>query len=37
MGTSSLVPENDRFQVYEVTEGSDFEIWGRVTGSVHEF
>ena len=32
-----LVPENDRFQVYEVTEGSDFEIWGRVTGSVREF
>ena len=32
-----LVPENDRYPTFEVTEGSDFEIWGRVTGSVREY
>ncbi len=32
-----LMPENERFQPIEVTEGSDFEIWGRVTGSVREY
>ena len=32
-----LVPENEKYQTVEVTEGSDFEIWGRVTGSIREF
>lgn len=32
-----LVPENHLFQTIEITEGSDFEIWGRVTGSVREY
>jgi DNA polymerase V len=32
-----LMPENDKYPIIEVTEGSDFEIWGRVTGSVREF
>jgi DNA polymerase V len=32
-----LVPENDRFKPLEITEGSDFEIWGRVTASVREY
>ncbi len=32
-----LVPENDRYPAMEITEGSDFEIWGRVTGSVREY
>jgi DNA polymerase V len=32
-----LVPENDRYPTLEITEGSDFEIWGRVTGSVREY
>jgi DNA polymerase V len=32
-----LVPENERFQPIEIAEGSDFEIWGRVTGSVREY
>ena len=32
-----LMPENDRYQPIEVTEGSDFEIWGRVIGSVREY
>ena len=32
-----LVPENDKYPMIEVTEGSDFEVWGRVTGSVREY
>lgn len=32
-----LDPENEKYQPIEVTEGSDFEVWGRVTGSVREF
>ena len=32
-----LMPENARYQPLEITEGSDFEIWGRVTGSVREY
>src|SRR5262245_39199254 len=32
-----LVPENAQYPPIEVTEGSDFEIWGRVTGSVREY
>jgi DNA polymerase V len=32
-----LMPENERYQPIEVTEGSDFEIWGRVVGSVREY
>jgi SOS-response transcriptional repressor LexA len=32
-----LVPENDRCQTLEITEGSDFEIWGRVTGRVRAY
>jgi DNA polymerase V len=32
-----LVPENDKYPQIEITEGSDFEIWGRVTGSVREY
>lgn len=31
-----LIPENDRYAPIEVTEGSDFEVWGRVTGSVRQ-
>lgn len=36
-GRVFLLPENDRYQPIEITEGSDFEIWGRVTGSVRQF
>jgi DNA polymerase V len=32
-----LMPENDQYPPIEVTEGSGFEIWGRVTGSVREY
>jgi DNA polymerase V len=32
-----LMPENERYQPIEITEGSDFEIWGRVTGSVRQY
>jgi DNA polymerase V len=32
-----LMPENDRYEPIEVTEGSDFEIWGRVVGSVRQY
>jgi DNA polymerase V len=32
-----LVPENPRYPTLEITEGSDFEIWGRVTSSVRRF
>jgi DNA polymerase V len=32
-----LMPENEHYQPIEVTEGSDFEIWGRVVGSVREY
>jgi DNA polymerase V len=36
-GRVFLMPENDRYKPIEVTEGSDFEVWGRVTGSVRRF
>lgn len=36
-GRVFLMPENDRYDAIEVTEGSDFEVWGRVTGSVRQF
>ena len=32
-----LVPENHLYPTIEITEGSDFEIWGRVVGSVREY
>jgi DNA polymerase V len=32
-----LVPENEQFQAIEVIEGSDFEVWGRVVGSVRKY
>ncbi len=32
-----LVPENEKYPPIEIAEGSDFEIWGRVTGSVREY
>lgn len=32
-----LMPENERFSPIEIVEGSDFEIWGRVVGSIREF
>jgi DNA polymerase V len=32
-----LVPENDRYPTLEITDGTYFEIWGRVTGSVREY
>lgn len=32
-----LMPENHLYQPIEITEGSDFEIWGRVTGSVRQY
>lgn len=32
-----LVPENDHYQPIEIAEGSDFEVWGRVTGSVRQY
>jgi len=32
-----LMPENEKYPPIEITEGSDFEIWGRVTGSVREY
>lgn len=36
-GRVFLMPENERFDPIEVTEGSDFEVWGRVVGSVRRF
>jgi len=36
-GRLFLLPENDRYPTIEVTEGSDFEVWGRVTGSVRQY
>jgi DNA polymerase V len=32
-----LVPENAKYAPIEITDGTDFEIWGRVTGSVREY
>lgn len=32
-----LVPENQSYSTIEVKEGTDFEIWGRVVGSVREY
>jgi DNA polymerase V len=32
-----LVPENPRYPTLEITEGSDFEVWGRVTSAVRTF
>ena len=32
-----LGPENHHYPPIEITEGSDFEIWGRVVGSVREY
>lgn len=29
-----LYPENGKYEPFEVTEGMDFEIWGRVTFSI---
>ena len=30
-----LVPENTRYEAIEVTEGSDFQVWGVVTYVIH--
>lgn len=32
-----LVPENEKYQPIEITDGSDFEVWGRVISSVRQF
>lgn len=32
-----LMPENPAYRPLEVEEGTDFEIWGRVTGSVRAY
>ena len=31
----TLVPENEDYQSREVTEGSEFEVWGVVTNVIH--
>jgi DNA polymerase V len=36
-GRVFLLPENQKYPPIDVTEGSDFEIWGRVTDSVREY
>jgi len=30
-----LMPENDEFKPLEVTEGSEFQVWGVVTSVIH--
>jgi DNA polymerase V len=35
-GRILLMPENEMFQPIEVTEGMDFEIWGRVMYSIQQ-
>jgi DNA polymerase V len=34
-GRLYLMPENDAFKPLEITEGSDFQIWGIVTSVIH--
>ena len=36
-GALRLVPENQRHTPIEITDETDFSIWGIVTGAVHEF
>jgi DNA polymerase V len=31
-----LTPENPRYPVIEITEGSDFQVWGVVTWVIHK-
>jgi len=33
----TLLPENDEFDPIEITEETDFEVWGVVTYVIHEF
>ena len=35
-GKFTLEPENDNYQVQEITEGMEFEVWGVVTNVIHE-
>jgi len=34
-GKLFLMPENENFQPIEITEGSEFQIWGVVTNVIH--
>ena len=34
-GKVYLVPENDDFEVIEITDGIDFEVWGVVVHVIH--
>ncbi len=34
-GKIFLAPENSRYPVIEVSEGSDFQVWGVVTYAIH--
>jgi DNA polymerase V len=35
-GRISLVPENPAYPILELTEGSDFQVWGVVTYVIHK-
>lgn len=34
-GSIRLVPDNPAYEPFRVTEGMDFEVWGRVMYSIH--
>jgi DNA polymerase V len=36
-GTCSLLPENDSYKPIHISQDSDFEIWGVVVSSIHQF
>jgi DNA polymerase V len=35
-GRLYLAPENDEFKPLEITEGSEFQVWGVVTSVIHK-
>jgi DNA polymerase V len=35
-GRLYLLPENDAFKPLEITEGSEFQVWGVVTSVIHK-
>jgi DNA polymerase V len=35
-GSLSLMPENDAFKPIEITEESQFQVWGVVTHIIHK-
>jgi DNA polymerase V len=36
-GKTYLAPENENYQVLEVTNNESFQIWGIVTATIHKF